>query len=159
MSHHAADRELQELRTVLSSRAVIRLVTEIDDHGPIPHRQLACVLTDLSTHHIRQATEQAGGLGLLDRSPAGLGLTGAGRDLADLYDATARWARRHNYPVPICDFASRIRHSFELLAGADPASASRTEGAAVDGLDQLHRLLTDWIRTHPSTLGAHEVAA
>lgn len=139
------DRQPKDLRTALSYRAVIRLVTEIDDHGPIPHRQLACILTDLSTHHIRQATEQADILGLLDRSPAGLGLTAAGRDLADLYDATARWARRHNYPAPICDFASRIRHTFQLLAGSDPAGAETT-----GELDQLHRLLTSWIRTYPS---------
>ena len=152
--------QLQAACTELSSAGLVRLVSEIDDHGAIPPRALACTLTDLTRDQIRQATEQADTLGLLDRSHAGLGLTPAGGHLADLYDATARWARRHNYPAPVCDFAGRIRHTFSLLdeASADPRPA---EGEADAELGRVHRLLTEWIHTHQSQQrhGAAGVAA
>ncbi|MGW0708983.1 hypothetical protein ACWD4G_24045 [Streptomyces sp. NPDC002643] len=146
--------------TALSSPGLIRLISEIDDHGAIPPRTLACTLTDLTRDQIRRATEQADALGLLDRSHPGLGLTPAGGALADLYDATARWARRHNYPAPVCDFAGRIRHTYALLseASADPRPR---EGEADAELGRIHRLLAEWVYTHQTQQmrGDHGVAA
>ncbi|MFI5795935.1 hypothetical protein [Streptomyces sp. NPDC051677] len=152
--------QLQVACTELSSAGLIRLVSEIDDHGAIPPRALACTLTDLTRDQIRQATEQADALGLLDRSHSGLGLTPAGGDLADLYDATARWARRNNYPAPVCDFAGRIRHTFALL-GEPAANPRPTEGEADAELGRVQRLLAEWIHTHqpPQIRGDHGVAA
>ncbi|GGS93065.1 hypothetical protein [Streptomyces chromofuscus] len=141
--------QLKRACTALSGAALIRLVSEIDDHGAIPPRALARTLTELTTHQIRQATEQADALGLLDRSHSGLGLTAAGQDLADVYDATARWARRHNHPAPICDFAGRIRHTFALL-GEPTADPRPTDGEAAAELGRVYRLLAEWIHTHQS---------
>ncbi|MDX2908207.1 regulator [Streptomyces griseiscabiei] len=140
-------RQVQAASMELSSAGLIRLVSEIDDHGAIPPRTLACTLADLTRAQIREAIGHADRLGLLDRSPAGLGLTPAGRDLADLYDATARWARRHNHPAPLCDFAERIRHTLAVLAetSADPRP---TEGEADAEFGRVQRLLAEWIRTH-----------
>ncbi|NGO49264.1 regulator [Streptomyces ureilyticus] len=153
--------QLQAACTALSSAALIRLVSEIDDHGAIPPRELARTLTDLTPHQIRQAIEQADALGLLDRSSCGLGLTAEGGDLADVYDATARWARRHNQPAPICDFAGRIRHTFALLGEPAAVDPRTTGGEAAAGLGRVHRLLAEWIHAHPSQQirGAYGVAA
>ncbi|MGW7423591.1 regulator [Streptomyces sp. NPDC054813] len=142
--------QLKHACTALSGAALIRLVSEIDDHGAIPPRALTRTLTDLTTHQIRQATEQADALGLLDRAHSGLGLTAAGGDLADVYDATARWARRHNYPAPICDFAGRIRHTFALLGEPAAADPRTTDGEAAAELGRVHQLLAEWIHTHQS---------
>ncbi|MEU9246608.1 hypothetical protein [Streptomyces sp. NPDC048385] len=142
-----SQQQVQHACTTLSSASVIRLVSEIDDHGAIPPRALARTLTDLTAHHLRQATEQADGLGLLDRSRTGLGLTAAGQDLADVYDATARWARRRNYPSPVCDFAGRIRHTFALLA--EPTAQSIGIDSEADAeLGYVRRLLAEWFHTH-----------
>lgn len=154
----------QQLRlacTQLSSADLIRLVSEIDDHGAIPPRALDHTFPDLAPQQIRQTIEQADSLGLLHRSGAGLGLTPGGEDLADVYDQAARWARRHNYPAPICDFASRIRHTFALLGEPAAANPHRTDGEAAAELGRVHRLLTEWIHTHQSQQrhGADGVAA
>ncbi|WSQ12926.1 hypothetical protein OG604_37030 [Streptomyces sp. NBC_01231] len=144
----------------LSSASLIRLVSEIDDHGAIPPRALARTLTDLTAHHLRQATEQADALGLLDRSRTSLGLTTVGQDLADLYDATARWARRHNYPLPLCHFAGRIRHTFALLAEPTADSIASDSDAEAE-LGHVRRLLAEWFHTHQSqqSCGCDGVAA
>ncbi|MCG0285395.1 regulator [Streptomyces sp. PSAA01] len=109
-----------EVRTaveLLTSRSLIRLVTEIDDNGAIPPRRLAATLPDLSSHQLRLATETAHAHGLIRVAPgAGLELTESGTELADLYDAAARWGRRHAYPSPVCEFCGRIRHVLTLLA-------------------------------------------
>ncbi|MCX2969437.1 MULTISPECIES: hypothetical protein [Streptomyces] len=110
-------RDVQHACTVLSSPALIRLITEIDDNGAIPRRGLARMLSDLTPHHIGQATELARSLRLISARPgAGVDLTTSGLELADVYDATARWARRHAYPAPVADFTSRIQHTLALLA-------------------------------------------
>ncbi|MFE4059936.1 hypothetical protein ACFXP3_27200 [Streptomyces sp. NPDC059096] len=138
--------QFQRTSTVLSSPGLIRLISEIDDHGVIPERGLARTLGDLSTHQIRQATELAGTLGLLDRSYAGLGLTAAGEELADVYDATARWARRHDYPSPVRDFAGRIRHTFGLLQQPTRAEPGTPDNRAE--LANVRRMLIEWIDQH-----------
>lgn len=43
-------------------------------------------------------------------------LTGAGRELADVYDQAARSSRAHNYPCAVADFVTRIQHTLALLA-------------------------------------------
>lgn len=139
--------QLKDTCTALSTAGLIRLVSEIDDHGAIPVRGLARTLPDISTHQLRQATEQADALGLLNRTPASMGLAAAGQDLADVYDATARWARQHNYPATHCDFAGRIRHTFALL-GEAAADARASDDQSNAELACVQRLLTEWIHTH-----------
>ncbi|MFE7120652.1 hypothetical protein ACFU99_35000 [Streptomyces sp. NPDC057654] len=128
-SFSAAD--LRHTVAILSSPSVIRLITEIDDNGPIAPRGLARTLADLSPHRLRQATGAARALGLIHGRPAdGLCLTVAGAELADVYDATARWARRHAYPRAAADFTSRIQHTFRLLEQTLAPNAADDRGPA-----------------------------
>jgi hypothetical protein len=109
--------EVRNVVDLLAARSLIRLVTEIDDNGAIPPRRLANTLPDLSSHQQRRATDVARAHGLVRMVPGtGLELTAAGGELADLYDAAARWARHHACPAPVCEFSSRIRHVLDLLA-------------------------------------------
>ncbi|MFE4331458.1 regulator [Streptomyces sp. NPDC056831] len=131
------------------------MITEIDEHGPIPSRGLARTLPDLAPYQIRQATEQAHRHGLV-RQESGLHLTGSGEDLAELYDTAARWARQHQYPALVADFATRIRHTLALLAepavfdalsfGPDGALPIAEAAASPTG---PWNLLTQWLRANP----------
>ncbi|MBN3933266.1 hypothetical protein IQ279_27315 [Streptomyces verrucosisporus] len=150
--------QLRDICTALSSVGLIRLVSEIDDHGAIPARGLARTLTDLSADRIRQAVEQADSLGLLTRTPGTVGLSAAGRDLADVYDATARWARRHNHPAAHCDFAGRIHSTFALL-GALTADPPNPKDERETELGRIERLMAEWTHTHQRTRGTDGVAA
>ncbi|MGW5096353.1 regulator [Streptomyces nodosus] len=152
--------EVRNAVELLASRSLIRLVTEIDDNGAIPPRQLAATLPDLSSHQLRRATETARAHGLVRTVPgAGLELTDSGSELADLYDATARWARRHAYPAPVCEFSSRIRHVLDLLTpslGAESAdsfarpSAARLSNAEAEADPARPRaLLLQWLTGNP----------
>ena len=145
--------------TVLSSPALIRLITEIDDNGPIPPRGLARTLADLTPHHLRQATDLARALGLVRVRPGvGLGLTASGAELADIYDAIARWARRHAYPAPVADFTGRIQYTLALLADtAVPAAAGGLHHSAADCLPSAQAaadlarprvLLSQWLHAN-----------
>ncbi|MCC9706015.1 regulator [Streptomyces sp. MNU76] len=145
---------------VLASRSLIRLVTEIDDNGAIPPRRLTGTLPDLSSHQLRRATETARAHGLVRVAPGtGLELTEQGTELADLYDATARWARRHAYPAPACEFSSRIRHVLDLLAPslaterADghprPSAARPTSDETEADLARPRTLLIHWLAGNP----------
>ncbi|MGW4345300.1 regulator [Streptomyces sp. NPDC004690] len=151
--------------TLLSSPALIRLITEIDDHGAIPTRRLAATLCDLSPHQLRRATDAARAHGLVRTAPGGLDLTEAGLELADLYDATARWARRHDYPARVCDFTARIRHTLDLLHRPldGPRSTASKQSPGVEAAADLHRprvLLAQWLTAHHSTpLAEFEPAA
>ncbi|MFF7899692.1 hypothetical protein ACIP4X_29700 [Streptomyces sp. NPDC088817] len=150
--------QLRDTCTALSSAGLNRLVSEIDDHGAIPVRGLERTLADLSPHQIRQAIEQAVALGLLTRTSGSVGLSAAGRDLADVYDATARWARRHNYPAQLCHFAERIHHTFALLA--TPAADTQDSDDEHDAeLGRIHRLLAEWVHTHQRNRSTYGVAA
>ncbi|MFJ6709091.1 MULTISPECIES: regulator [unclassified Streptomyces] len=136
---------------LLASRPLVRLVTEIDGNGPIPPRRLAATLPDLSTLQLRTASDTARAHGLVQLAPgAGLELTQSGLELADLYDAMARWARRHAIPAPVCDFSSRIRHVLGLLAptftGERADSSCPLDGGAGEaGLARLRVLLIQWL--------------
>ncbi|MER7963793.1 regulator [Streptomyces ardesiacus] len=155
---------------VLASRSLIRLVTEIDDNGAIPPRRLAGTLPDLTTHQLRSTCEAARAHSLVRVAPgAGLELTDSGMELADLYDALARWARRHSLPAAVCEFSSRIRHVLGLLAPSlTPGNADRpaplvdvhpigTEGEA--GLVRARTLLIQWLAGNPQVVGAEPVRA
>ncbi|GAU70718.1 hypothetical protein SSP35_22_00210 [Streptomyces sp. NBRC 110611] len=155
---HAAD--VQYACTVLSSPTLIRLITEIDDNGPIPPRGLTGTLADRTPHHIRQATDLARALGLVRVRPGvGLDLTTSGRELADLYDATVRWARHHAHPAPVADFISRIQRTFALLAETEvpsaqdgrhcPADDRSPSAQAVADLVRPRDLLSQWLLANP----------
>ncbi|MCZ0990363.1 hypothetical protein [Streptomyces diastatochromogenes] len=165
--------EVQHACSLLSAPALMRLITEIDDNGPIPSRGLGRTLADLPAQHLRHTAEQARALGLVRHRPGvGLTLTTSGSHLADLYDAMARWARRHAYPAPVCDFTSRIQHTLALLAdppvpvsqadaqahaAGSPTSAEATEDALAGPRDLLH----EWLHTNPQVIPDvdHELAA
>ncbi|MET9556852.1 hypothetical protein [Streptomyces sp. NPDC006645] len=169
----------RRVSTALSEPALIRLITEIDDNGPVPPRSTGRIFPDLAPHRIRHAIERAHALGLIHtRVGGGLGLTESGVLLAEVYDVTARWARRHAYPAANGDFTGRIRHTFALLsepqvhhALTDAEPSSRRAGAvgtplpdseAVEpGLAGPRRLLIQWLRANPQAAGfaAGELAA
>ncbi|MFK0288458.1 regulator [Streptomyces sp. NPDC090499] len=154
----------EALRAVelLASRPLVRLVTEIDDNGAIPPRRLAPTLPDLSTHQVRSASDTARAHGLILITPgAGLELTPAGTELADLYDAMARWARRHAVPAPVCEFSSRIRHVLGLLAPSltgeyvdNPSPLDGGEDEA--GLARPRMLLIRWLADNPQAARVSE---
>ncbi|MFJ1673082.1 regulator [Streptomyces bottropensis] len=143
MSTPFTSAEAQRAVELLASRPLVRLVTEIDDNGAIPPRRLAGTLPDLSTHQLRSASDTARTHGLIRIAPrTGLELTEAGMELAGLYDAMARWARRHAVPAPVCEFSSRIRHVLALLAPS--LNTERADGAEA-GLARLRTLLIPWL--------------
>ncbi|MFF5979383.1 regulator [Streptomyces olindensis] len=143
MSTPLTSAEAQRAVELLASRPLVRLVTEIDDNGAIPPRRLAGTLPDLSTHQLRSASDTARAHGLVRIAPGtGLGLTEAGMELAGLYDAMARWARRHAVPAPVCEFSSRIRHVLALLA---PSLITERADGAEAGLARLRTLLIQWL--------------
>ncbi|MEU9735242.1 regulator [Streptomyces sp. NPDC048002] len=162
--------DVQHAQTVLSSPALIRLISEIDDNGPLPPRALTRTLADVPEEHLRHCADQARALGLVHVQPgAGLSLTASGEELADVYDALARWARRHSYPAPVCDFTGRIQHTLALLA-QPPAGPSKGDprrradgvpGSAEDGADfvRLSRLFQEWLRTNPQVVGVADPEA
>ncbi|WP_217199861.1 regulator [Streptomyces buecherae] len=152
---------LADVRTateLLASRPVIRLVTEIDDNGAIPARRLAATFPDLAWHHLRRAIEMARAHGLVRTTPgAGLNLTVAGSELADLYDAFARWSRLHTSPAPSAEFSTRIRYVLGLLTPSlrteraeGPSSAMHLPSAEAEAdLAALRALLLQWLADNP----------
>ncbi|MCX4531031.1 regulator [Streptomyces sp. NBC_01669] len=153
--------EVRNAVDLLAARSMIRLITEIDDNGAIPPRRLANTLPDLSSHQQRYATEAARAHGLVRTTPGmGLELTDVGAELADLYDALARWARHHAYPTPVCEFSSRIRHVLDLLApslaaqdadGRPWPSADPLPGTEAD-LSRPRALLIAWLAGNPQVI-------
>ncbi|MER6500175.1 regulator [Streptomyces sp. NPDC001455] len=138
-------------RTALASAALIRLVTEIDDNGPIPPHGLACTLPDLTPHQVRHATEQARLLGLVRTQPGrGLCLTEPGLQLAEIYDSAARWARTHNHPRRTCDFITRVQDTLRLLASGQNSEAEPPVAPtqADESLTRLRTASAHWISTH-----------
>lgn len=159
--------EVHRAVELLTSRPLIRLITEIDDNGAIPPRRLAGTLPDLSSHQLRLASGAARTRGLVRTAPgSGLELTHAGAELADLYDAAARWSRQHAYPAPVCEFSSRIRHVLDLLAPslaperADDSSPRSTAGLPSDeaeaDLARPRALLIQWLVGNPQVTRVFE---
>ncbi len=163
MSTLYSSAEVHRAVELLASRPLVRLVTEIDDNGAIPPRRLAGILPDLSTHQLRRTSDTARAYGLVRVAPgAGLQLTDAGMELADLYDAMARWARRHAVPAPVCEFSSRIRHVLDLLLApsltaerADAPSPLIGNGAEA-GLARPRTLLIQWLADNPQVATVSE---
>ncbi|WP_426567765.1 regulator [Streptomyces canus] len=162
MSTLYSSAEVHRAVELLASRPLVRLVTEIDDNGAIPPRRLAGILPDLSTQQLRSASDTARAYGLVRVAPGGgLQLTDDGMELADLYDAMARWARRHAVPDPICEFSSRIRHVLDLLAPsltaerADAPSPLIGDGAEA-GLARPRTLLIQWLADNPQVATVSE---
>ncbi|CAL9632600.1 regulator [Streptomyces sp. enrichment culture] len=160
MSSFFASAAARHAVEVLASRSLIRLVTEIDDNGAIPPRRLAGTLSDLSPHQVRSASDTARTYGLVRVAPgAGLELTESGRELADLYDALARWARRHSAPAAVCEFSSRIQHLLGLLAPSlTPGNVDRPaplpdahpiSAEAEADLARVRTLLIQWLAGNP----------
>ncbi|MEW2620909.1 regulator [Streptomyces sp. NPDC048106] len=154
--------EVRHAVELLASRPLVRLVTEIDDNGAIPPRRLAGILPDLSTHQLGSASGMARAHGLIRTAPGtGLELTEPGTELADVYDAMARWARRHAVPAPVCEFSSRIRHVLGLLApslttervgGPSPRTGDKAEA----GLAHCRMLLSQWLADNPQVARVSE---
>lgn len=156
--------------TTLALPALVRVVTELDDNGPVAKGMLQRTCPDLSRTQLRYAVEAARARGLLRAHGARYQLTDAGAGLADLYDATTRWARAHQVPLPVSDFVTRVRSTLQLLArlpdGArdghrtgERARALVEAGLVTDveaavGLLGLHSSLTSWITHHPRALGS-----
>ncbi|MEU6814042.1 regulator [Streptomyces sp. NPDC046860] len=150
--------DLRSAVMLLASPSLIRLVTEIDDHGSIPPRRLAGTLPDLTSHHLRRATEAARAHDLVRDTPgAGLELTPAGAELADLYDTLGRWARRHAYPLQVCDFTTRVHHTLGLLTrprvaedtDAQPSVRGVPSAEAEQDLVRPRALLIQWLTGNP----------
>ncbi|MFF3979764.1 regulator [Streptomyces sp. NPDC001828] len=155
--------DIRQAVDLLASRPLIRLVTEIDDNGAIPPRRLASTLPDLSSHQLRWAAEAARAHGLVRTVPgAGLVLTTRGTELADVYDAAARWARQYAYPAPVCEFSLRIRRVLDLLTpslateqadGVGRSAAGHlTSADDAEGLARPRALLIQWLAVNrPAT--------
>jgi hypothetical protein len=172
LSHPHAARTI----TALSLLGLIRLVSEIDDNGPVSLGTLQATFDDLTRSQIRYAIDTGRDVGLphLDeQTQHRYLLTDSGADLADVYDTAARWARAHHYPYATSDFITRVHHTLKLLAQLpadlnDPDRISKATGQLADaGLVPsaeaalaLHRplsTLAEWIRTNPQLL--HRTAA
>ncbi|MEU2874118.1 hypothetical protein ABZ769_33805 [Streptomyces olivoreticuli] len=158
---------------VLSHPGLIRLVSEIDDNGPVQHRMLGRTFADLARHQIRHAFTAGRDHGLIyaedTNSPCYL-LTHSGADLADVYDQAARWARAHNYPSATGDFVTRVRETLVLLGREQVIDAMTSEAGdeeargqvadagllpTTEAVAELHRpwaALSRWTETNPSVL-------
>ncbi|AJT62492.1 hypothetical protein T261_0803 [Streptomyces lydicus] len=166
LSHPHAGRVI----TALSLPGLIRLVTEIDDNGPISHRRgsLQSAFGDLTRNQLRYAVVTGRALGLVsadEDTPDRYRLTKSGEDLAEVYDTVARWARSHQFPSATSDFVTRIQHTLKLLAHVPAAGAGRV-GEAVRGVatgpvpdanaafapDGPQAALAEWLRAHPQVL-------
>ncbi|MEV5878035.1 hypothetical protein AB0L75_28180 [Streptomyces sp. NPDC052101] len=156
--------------TVLSLPGLIRFISEIDDNGPVSRGSLGATFDDLTRHQLRHALETADGIGLVstrEQVPVRYRLTRSGKDLADVYDAAARWARAHQFPSTTSDFVTRVQHTLKLLAQNTtaegdsrrtgdprplPASAVGLDTEAARALRQAHSALAEWLRAHPRTV-------
>ncbi|MGK4906456.1 hypothetical protein [Streptomyces albus] len=146
---------IQHMRSMVSSAALIRLITEIDDNGPIPPRGLARTFPDLTPHQLRHASEHARALGLVTPRPP-LALTEAGKALAEIYEATARWARRNQHPAGNSDFVTRIRSTFDHMSRAASTGREHSQrphdlepdGQAAADLERVRELVDHWLYTY-----------
>ncbi|WP_406346486.1 hypothetical protein OH787_06185 [Streptomyces sp. NBC_01547] len=136
---------LARATATLSHPGLVRIISDIDDNGPLQRHLLSRTLTDLSRQQLRHATAAGRALGLLRTRTHGgnptLVLTPAGKDLADVYDTAARWARTHNYPCDVSDFVTRVQATLTLL-GASGGEAPHAPQAA----------LASWVRDHAAAL-------
>ncbi|MFE9601547.1 hypothetical protein [Streptomyces hokutonensis] len=143
-------RERRAMRA-LTLPGLIRLVTEIDDNGPISrHRgSLQGALGDLATGQLRHAIDTARDLGLIHargHAQARYQLTASGQDLAELYDSAARWARTRQLPSPASDFVARVQYALQPQDGGPGRPGAAIEPSAP------HEALSEWLTAHPRVL-------
>ncbi|MFI2204653.1 hypothetical protein ACH47Z_28475 [Streptomyces sp. NPDC020192] len=143
---------LQERRAIrtLALPGLIRLITEIDDNGPISHRRgsLQGAFGDLTPGQLRHAIDTARDLGLVhadEQAPDRYQLTASGEDLAEVYDTAARWARIHQFPSCASDFVTRVQYTFQLQS-SESTTHTKTEPSAPQ------EALSEWLEAHPRVL-------
>jgi DNA-binding HxlR family transcriptional regulator len=178
--HTLTAEQVARAAAVLSHPGLIRLVSEIDDHGPVERHMLQRIFADLTRHQIRHAIKTGRDHELIraghHAAPCYL-LTDRGTDLAEVYDQAARWARTHNYPAASSDFVTRVQATLTLLSHGPVidavsgvssdcvvAQAARTpidaglmsDSAAVADLHQPWTALSQWVRTNQSVLSTTE---
>ncbi|MFD9077009.1 hypothetical protein, partial [Streptomyces lasiicapitis] len=134
MNRSLPDRPLQDRRAIktLTLPGLIRLVTEIDDNGPIGHRRgaLQGAFSDLTPGQLRHAIDTARDLGLVhadEQAPDRYRLTESGEALAEVYDTAARWARAHHFPDTTVDFVTRVQHILQLQSRSSHRTGSTLE--------------------------------
>ncbi|MFI9829708.1 hypothetical protein ACIHIX_18690 [Streptomyces sp. NPDC051913] len=142
--------ERRAIRT-LTLPGLIRLVTEIDDNGPISHRRgsLQGAFGDLTPGQLRHAIDVARDLALIhadEQAPDRYRLTASGEALAEVYDTAARWARARQLPDTSTDFVTRVQHTLQLHSRSTHAFGSSLEPSAP------HQVLTEFLQAYPRVL-------
>ncbi|WP_329343720.1 hypothetical protein OG252_45415 [Streptomyces sp. NBC_01352] len=146
----SALRERRAIRT-LSLPGLIRLITEIDDNGPISRQRgsLQGALGDLTTGQLRHAIDAARDLGLIHARGHALAryqLTASGKDLAEVYDTAARWARGHQLPSRTSDFVARVQHTLQIHEGGPKHTGAATKPSVP------RAALSEWLTAYPRVL-------
>ncbi|MFD4476465.1 hypothetical protein ACFWPU_10175 [Streptomyces sp. NPDC058471] len=157
----------------LSLPGLIRLVTEIDDNGPISRRRgsLRSAFDDLTVPQLRHATDRAREFGLVygdEDERVRYRLTDSGEDLAEVYDTAARWARAHQFPTVASDFVTRVQRTLSLLGRGEAlahgaARIGDSSGLLVPGgavldreaiaaLDGPWNVMDAWLEAHAYVL-------
>lgn len=153
MTRALPDSFLNERRAIrtLTLPSLIRLITEIDDNGPISHRRgnLQGAFGDLTPGQLRHAIDTARALHLVhsdETTPDRYRLTESGEALAEVYDTAARWARAGHFPASSVDFVTRVQCTLQLPSRDPLPSGSMPE------LSAPRKALTDWLRSNPRAL-------
>jgi hypothetical protein len=154
MTRSLPENLLNERRAIraLTLPGLIRLVTEIDDNGPISHRRgsLQGAFGDLTPGQLRHAIDVARDLGLVhadEQAPDRYRLTMSGQALAEVYDTAARWARARHFPDTSTDFVTRVQHTLQLHSGNPHASgATSLEPSAP------HEALAEFLQANPRVM-------
>ncbi|WP_327250985.1 winged helix-turn-helix transcriptional regulator [Streptomyces sp. NBC_01244] len=137
--------------TLLSYQWTTRIITELDDNGPVARCRgsLPATFPDIPVDVLKTAVAGLRRRGLLRRETLSTGerqlrLTQAGAGLADVYDQLGRWARQHDYPGGQSDFVNRVEATLGLLRDPNtvtvllnphaPYEASRVARAVDAGL-------------------------
>ncbi|WP_406186181.1 hypothetical protein [Streptomyces sp. NBC_01006] len=141
---------LARVTAALSHPGLVRIISDIDDNGPLQRHLLSRTFTGLSRQQLRHATASGRALRLLRAgthagNPA-LVLTPAGKELADVYDTAARWARTHHYPCDVSDFVARVQATLTLLGEYDGTAGDEAPHAP-------QAALVSWIRDHAAAFG------
>ncbi|MCY0931526.1 winged helix-turn-helix transcriptional regulator [Streptomyces sp. H27-H1] len=125
--HPEAD-SLVRAATLLSFRWTTRIITELDDNGPVLRQRgnLAATFPDIPPYLLNVALNGLCRRGLVRRETLAtdeqqLTLTEPGVALGDVYDRLGRWARHHDYPGGQTDFVVRVEAVLGVLR--DPSTA------------------------------------
>lgn len=140
---------------MLSLRWTTRIISEIDDNGPIPHGAAQATFPDIPADSLQHGLRTLRQRGLLqvrerreDDSP--VELTQAGQDLGDVYEAFSRWARRHHYPTSQSDFVTRVEATLYLLRDRHTVSLLEAPSAMPYGYRARRALHAGLIGTGPN---------